>query len=119
MSFLNRYLEATPRGNAVRVFPLVRDGMAVFVLLVLLVMFWPIRTVPTGHRGVITVGGAIKGIENDGFTLIAPWQALSIFNIRAEQADVKEADGATSDTQPVKTSLTVRYSIVPSTLCRS
>lgn len=35
------------------------------------------------------------------------------FNIRAEQAEVKDATGATSDTQPVTTSLTVRYSIGP------
>ena len=80
---------------------------------VLTVWLWPLRTVPTGHRGVVTVGGAIKGIEGEGFTLLAPWQALSIFNIRAESADVKDAEGSTIDTQPVKVSLTVRYSIQP------
>lgn len=83
------------------------------VTLLLLLTFWPLRTVPTGSRGVVTVGGAIRGVEPEGFTLIAPWQKLSVFNIRAEQADVKDAEGATSDTQPVKTSLTVRYSISP------
>jgi regulator of protease activity HflC (stomatin/prohibitin superfamily) len=74
---------------------------------------WPLRTVPTGSRGVITVGGAIKGIEGEGFTWIWPWQRIDNFSIRAEAADIKDADGATSDTQPVTTSLTVRYSIVP------
>lgn len=83
------------------------------VALLLLAFMWPLRSVPTGSRGVITVGGAIKGIEAEGFTLIAPWQRLDVFNIRAEQADVKDAQGATSDTQPVTTSLTVRYSISP------
>jgi prohibitin 2 len=81
--------------------------------LALLFTSWPIRTVPTGHRGVITVGGAIKGIESEGFTLVAPWQSLSVFNVRAEQADVKDAEGATADQQPVKTSMVVRYSIMP------
>lgn len=81
------------------------------VLLVTLVTCWPLRTVPTGSRGVITVGGAIKGIENEGFLLIAPWQSLAIFNIRAEEATVENAEGSTSDTQPVKVSMTVRYSI--------
>ena len=66
---------------------------------------------PTGHRGVITVGGAIRSIEAEGFTLLWPWQTLSIFNIRAEEATVENAEGSTSDTQPVKVSLTVRYSI--------
>lgn len=80
---------------------------------ILLIMFWPLRTVPTGHRGVITVGGAIKGIESEGFTIVAPWQALTLFNVRAEAAEVKSAEGATSDQQPVTTSMVVRYSIVP------
>lgn len=94
-----------------------RIGFKVVVVpvavLILLAMFWPLRTVPTGSRGVITVGGAIKGIENEGFLLLAPWQRLDIFNIRAEQADINDAEGPTFDQQPVKASLTVRYSISP------
>ena len=62
---------------------------------------------------MITVGGAIRGIENEGFLLLAPWQRLDIFNIRAEQADINDAEGPTFDQQPVKASLTVRYSISP------
>ena len=81
------------------------------VVAVLLVAFWPLRTVPTGHRGVITVGGAIKSIEAEGFLLVAPWQKLNNFNIRAEEASVEKAEGSTSDTQPVSVNLTVRYSI--------
>ena len=83
------------------------------VALILLLWLWPLRSVPTGSRGVITVGGAIKGIESEGFMLVAPWQTLSIFNIRAEEASIENAEGSTSDTQPVKVSLTVRYSIQP------
>ena len=90
---------------------LVRDALVVLIALVVLVWLWPLRTVPTGHRGVVTVGGAIRGIENEGFLLIWPWQKLDIFNIRAEEATVEGAEGSTSDTQPVKVSLTVRYSI--------
>lgn len=44
---------------------------------------------------------------------MAPWQRLAAFNIRAEQADVKNTQGTTSDTQPVKSGMTVRYSICP------
>lgn len=110
MSLMNRYFT---EHNEPRVFLMVRDVLSILVGFTLLMTFWPIRSVPTGSRGVITVGGAIKGIEGEGFMLITPWQKLDLFNIRAEQADVKDADGATSDTQPVKTSLTVRYSISP------
>jgi prohibitin 2 len=80
-------------------------------ILLLLFFFWPVRSVPTGSRGVVTVGGAIKGIDSEGFMLVMPWQKLNIFNIRAEEAAVENADGSTSDTQPVHVSLTVRYSI--------
>lgn len=105
------YIDAkTGQPNALK---LALHGGIVLLLIIMLIGFWPLRTVPTGHRGVITVGGAIRGIESEGFTLVAPWQSLSVFNVRAEQADVKDAEGATSDQQPVKTSMTVRYSIVP------
>ncbi|MEO8807255.1 MAG: SPFH domain-containing protein [Burkholderiaceae bacterium] len=101
----------TPDSSGPRSGAVVRNVLIAVVLLALAVWLWPLRSVPTGHRGVITVGGAIRGIENEGFTLIAPWQTLSIFNIRAEEATVENAEGSTSDTQPVKVSLTVRYSI--------
>lgn len=94
-------------------FKLLRNiGIAVAAL-ILFAIFWPLRTVPTGSRGVITVGGAIRGIEAEGYTFLAPWQTLTLFNIRAEAADINDAEGPTADQQPVKTSLTVRYSISP------
>jgi len=101
-------------GDAAAGLPRGRLGIALAaVLLIVLIVYWPLRTVPTGHRGVITVGGAIKGIENEGFLLVWPWQHLEVFNIRAETAEVENAEGATSDTQPVKVSMTVRYSVLP------
>lgn len=91
----------------------IKFAVAAIAALLLIVYAWPLRTVPTGHRGVITVGGAIKGIEQEGFTLVWPWQKLNVFNVRAESASIENADGATSDQQPVKTSLVVRYSVMP------
>lgn len=83
------------------------------ILLVAGAYLWPFATVPTGYRGVITQFGAIRGIEPEGLVVLPPWQKLSIFNVRAEEAGVENAEGATSDQQPVKVSLTVRYSISP------
>lgn len=88
-------------------------GVTVVVALLALAIVWPLASVPTGSRGVITVGGKITQIEGEGYTLLWPWQKLSLFSIRAEQADIDKAEGATSDTQPVHVSLTVRYSISP------
>ena len=75
--------------------------------------YWPAQSVPTGSRGVITRFGAIQGIAGEGLTFVPPWERLALFSIRAEEATIENADGSTSDTQPVKVSMTVRYSIAP------
>jgi regulator of protease activity HflC (stomatin/prohibitin superfamily) len=85
-------------------------GVAV---LIALIFIWPFYSVPTGSRGVVTQFGRIIGIENEGLAILPPWQKLANFSVRAEQADIENADGSTSDTQPVKVSMTVRYSIMP------
>jgi len=78
---------------------------------VLLIVLWPFYSVPTGSRGVVTQFGKIVGIEGEGLAVLPPWRKLSNFSIRAERADIENAEGSTSDTQPVKVSMTVRYSI--------
>lgn len=86
---------------------------AVISVAVLLVFFtvWPFHSVPTGNRGVVTAFGKIVSIEDEGLVILPPWKKLTIFSVRAERADVENAEGSTSDTQPVKVSMTVRYSI--------
>ncbi|MEP6739652.1 MAG: SPFH domain-containing protein [Caldimonas sp.] len=81
------------------------------VVVVVIVILWPFYSVPTGSRGVVTQFGKIVGIEGEGLAVLPPWQKLSNFSIRAEKADIENAEGSTSDTQPVKVSMTVRYSI--------
>jgi regulator of protease activity HflC (stomatin/prohibitin superfamily) len=90
-----------------------RWGLAGLVLVIVVSALWPFATVPTGHRGVVTQFGRIVGIEGEGLAVLPPWQKLSVFNVRSEQADVEGAEGSTSDQQPVKVSLTVRYAIAP------
>jgi len=87
-----------------------RIAIAAAVLVVLFIL-WPFYSVPTGSRGVVTQFGRIVGIEGEGLAVLPPWQKLSNFSIRAETADIENAEGSTSDTQPVKVSMTVRYSI--------
>ena len=91
-------------------FPLRRIGIVIAGVIVL-VLLWPFCSVPTGSRGVVTQFGKIVGIEGEGLAVLPPWQKLSNFSIRAEKADIENAEGSTSDTQPVKVSMTVRYSI--------
>jgi regulator of protease activity HflC (stomatin/prohibitin superfamily) len=82
------------------------------VALLAVKLLWPFYSVPTGSRGVVTQFGRIVGIENEGLAVLLPWQKLNIFSIRAEQANIDNAGGSTSDTQPVSVSLTVRYGIM-------
>ena len=106
---MSRYVD---ENNILKTQAVIRDAVVALVALILLVWVWPFSTVPTGSRGVITQFGAIKGIEPEGLVILPPWQKLAVFNIRAEEATVEGAEGSTSDTQPVKVSLTVRYSVM-------
>jgi prohibitin 2 len=90
---------------------ILRDFVIGFVLLITFMLCWPFYSVPTGSRGVVTQFGKIVGVEAEGLAVLPPWQKLYNFSIRAEQADIEKAEGATSDTQPVHVSMTVRYSI--------
>lgn len=107
---MNRYIT---KDDELNVFAIGRDALLLIAFAIIVAIIWPLRSVPTGSRGVITVGGAIRGIESEGYTMLAPWQQLTLFSIRSEQTDIVNARGATSDTQPVTTNLTVRYSISP------
>jgi prohibitin 2 len=109
MNFAQRYKS----GNALNGFAVARDAVIALVLLFVVSSSWPFRTVPTGSRGVITQFGAIKGIQSEGLVILAPWEKLALFSIRAETATIERADGSTADTQPVVVSLTVRYSVKP------
>jgi prohibitin 2 len=109
MSIVTRYSTA----DGVRRSTIIRDAVIAIGVLILLMIVWPFYSVPTGSRGVVTQFGKIVGIEPEGLAVLPPWQKLTLFSIRSEQADIENAAGATSDTQPVTVSLTVRYSISP------
>lgn len=107
MDFAARYI----KNNEINFFAIARDAAILIGAIIFLVTCWPFYSVPTGSRGVVTQFGAIKGIENEGLAILPPWQKITIFSIRSEAADIKNAEGSTSDTQPVHVNMTVRYSI--------
>jgi regulator of protease activity HflC (stomatin/prohibitin superfamily) len=118
---MDRYLNQIPAANTgssfraarttFKTWRIARDALLALAALLCVLWCWPFRTVPTGSRGVITQFGAIKGIQNEGLVILFPWERLALFSVRAEEAKIEDADGSTSDTQPVKVSMTVRYSI--------
>lgn len=108
MSLKSRYFDERdePKGGLV-----MRDIALLIATTLVVWICWPFYSVPTGSRGVVTQFGKIVGVENEGLAVLPPWQKLSNFSIRSETADIENAQGSTSDTQPVAVSMTVRYSI--------
>lgn len=92
---------------------LIKSAIIGFIGIIAVALINPFATVPTGHRGVVTQFGKIVGIETEGLAILPPWQKMNIFNVRSEEANVENAEGATADTQPVSVSMTVRYRITP------
>src|SRR3981189_936543 len=86
--------------NGSNVGKIVKYAAIGFAALLAVLIIWPFYSVPTGSRGVVTTFGAITGIEGEGLAVLPPWRKLTIFNIRAEQADVENAEGSTNDQQP-------------------
>ena len=106
-------MNSSDQEKASLIIKLVKYGLLAIVGVIVLSVLWPFNSVPTGSRGVVTQFGKIVGIENEGLAILPPWQKLSNFSIRSETANIDGAEGATSDTQPVHVSMTVRYSIYP------
>lgn len=109
MNLAARYLDK----DELRVGLVIRDAVLGIAALITIIVCWPFYSVPTGFRGVVTQFGAIKSTESEGLAILPPWQKLTNFSIRADQTNIKDAEGATSDTQPVHVGLTVRYNVEP------
>lgn len=108
MSILSRY---TDDRGLIKIFAILRDIGILVGAIIVIELVWPFYVVPTGSRGVVTQFGKIIGIENEGLAVLPPWQKLTNFSIRAFEANIDNAEGSTSDTQPVHVNMTVRYSI--------
>lgn len=112
LSWFNPIKPVGNYGSTIDIFAAVRlVGLLIAVILVW--HHWPVYSVQPGYRGVITSFGKIVDVVPDGPAVVMPWQKLTVFNMRAEAASIENAEGSTSDTQPVKVSLTVRYAINP------
>lgn len=69
-------------------------------------------TVPEGSRGVRLLFSEAVGVTGPGLQLKVPFvQSVVPISIMADAVNVQNAEGATKDTQPVHTSLVVRYHI--------
>lgn len=66
--------------------------------------------VPEGHRGIKTRFSEAVGVTTQGFQFKLPFiESIHPLSVMAEGLEIKNAEGATKDTQPVHTTLVVRY----------
>ena len=76
-----------------------------------LIVFSCIKTVPTGHTGVVTVFGQVKSFTLDaGVHILAPWEEVIPMDNRVQKITV-EMSGTTSDMQDVAVTFTLNYQI--------
>lgn len=81
-------------------------------LLTLILASGSFSVVPEGSRGVKTQFSEAVGITGQGLQFKIPFiQSVTPISVMADAVDIKNAEGATKDTQPVHTSLVVRYHI--------
>ena len=76
-------------------------------------VFFSFAQVNTGHVGVVRTFGRISGQINPGISLIAPWQSYDSVNVQVQKQTFNDLAAFSSETQSVKITTTVNYSVQP------
>ena len=93
--------------------PLLRGLLptALFVLSIALALLSCLRTVPTGHTGIVTTFGKVENITYEaGVHFCAPWQEVVNMDNRNQKASVP-LSCFSSDIQEVSVTYTINYQI--------
>ena len=88
--------------------------IALGILIGIMLLFLIIKTfiaVGTGKIGVVTQFGRVTGRElSEGFSLVAPWQSVTQYDIKVQKEEV-EAAAASKDLQDVKAALVLNFRV--------
>ena len=76
-------------------------------------VFFSFAQIDTGHVGVVRTFGRISGQVNPGVSLIAPWQSYDSVNVQVQKRTFDRLAAFSSETQSVKITTTVNYSVQP------
>ena len=86
-------------------------GSFVALIVVVILAFSMIKTVPTGYTGILTTFGKVEpNTVSAGVHVIAPWQKIVKLDNRTQKVSV-ETDTFSKDIQQVKVSLAVNFCI--------
>lgn len=74
---------------------------------------WPLKSVPAGHRGVVTLFGNVRpGSLEPGMNIVNPMAHVHTMSVQVQKAQIK-GDAASRDLQHVSTTLTVNFALNP------
>ncbi len=83
-----------------------------FIIIFMVIILSTFSVVPEGSRGIKTRFSEAIGQTNQGIQFKVPIiESIHSISIMADAVEVKDAEGSTSDTQPVHTTFVVRYNI--------
>lgn len=86
-------------------------GSFIALIVVIILAFSMIKTVPTGYTGILTTFGKVEpNTVSAGVHVIAPWQKIIKLDNRTQKVSV-ETDTFSKDIQQVKVSLAVNFCI--------
>ena len=86
-------------------------GSVIALIVVIILAFSMIKTVPTGYTGILTTFGKVEpNTVSAGVHVIAPWQKIVKLDNRTQKVSV-ETDTFSKDIQQVKVSLAVNFCI--------
>lgn len=73
--------------------------------------FFSMARVNTGHVGIVRQFGRIEGQVNPGVSFIAPWKTMDSINIQVQKKTFDDLAAFSQETQSVKITTTINYSI--------
>ena len=86
---------------------------AVVGLVVIILFFNAVYTIPEGYRGVVTTFGKVSGVAEPGINMKVPiMQGVKGFEVRTQKYST-DAISSSSDLQQVKTTIAVQYFVNP------
>ena len=99
----------------------VKNVVSVIVALVVAVVlyaFWPLVSIPAGHKGVVTIFGEVKdGALSPGLNIVNPMAHVIDVNTQVQKIEIEGA-ASSKDLQQIHTKIAVNYHLAQDSVQR-
>ena len=94
------------------------SGIVAVVVAILLFAFWPLVSIPAGHKGVVTIFGEVKeGALSPGLNFVNPMAHVIDVNTQVQKIEVEGA-ASSKDLQQIHTKIAVNYHLAQDSVQR-